>query len=103
MGDTFYYDRFYNSEEDTSKRDGQPITIKFNTLRQESTLNSNITDREYDLRFAIPRNSETTDKWNNNWGERMRGRTMTCELSSSSNDKGFSLQYIITKYRISWS
>jgi hypothetical protein len=36
------------------------------------------------------------------WGDRMRGKVMECELSTTSSDPDFSLQYIITKYRKSW-
>lgn len=103
MGESFYFDQFYNGETDTEKRDNQPLTFKFNTTEQNSQISKNITNREYDLRFAVPRNAESTMKYANNWGERMRGRTMQCELTSSSSSTGFSIQYIITKYRISWS
>lgn len=103
MGESFYFDQFYNGETDTEKRDNQPLTFKFNTTEQHSQISKNITNREYDLRFAVPRNAESTMKYANNWGERMRGRTMQCELTSSSSSTGFSIQYIITKYRISWS
>ena len=58
---------------------------------------SQITNREYDFRLAIPRND------NSSYGDRLRGKTMQCELSSDSNSTDFSLQYIITKYRMSWS
>ena len=58
---------------------------------------SQITNREYDFRLAIPRNDDSS------YGDRLRGKTMQCELSSDSNSTDFSLQYIITKYRMSWS
>ena len=76
------------------------ITFIFDTpLKQHSTGtgNSLITNREYDFRLDIPRNN------NSSYGDRMRGKTMQCELKSSSNSTDFSLQYIITKYRMSWS
>lgn len=76
------------------------LTFTFNTpLKQHSTGtgNSLITNREYDFRLDIPRNN------NSSYGDRMRGKTMQCELKSSSNSTDFSLQYIITKYRMSWS
>ena len=97
MGESFYYDLFYNSEPDTTKRDNQPLTFAFRTIGQQSQLDKNITNREYDLRFAIPRDKDAQ------YGGRMRGRTMQCELTSSSSSTDFSIQYIITKYRISWS
>ena len=65
-----------------------------------------ITDREYDYRFAIPRAGRytgTPPRWvTADWGDRLRGKTMECELASNSDDRDFSLQYIITKYRKSW-
>lgn len=76
------------------------LTFTFNTpLKQHSTGSGRnlITNREYDFRLDIPRNN------NDAFGGRMRGKTMQCELKSSSNSNDFSLQYIITKYRMSWS
>lgn len=76
------------------------LSFDFKTpLKQHSTgTGSNIvTNREYDYRLNIPRNN------NDSYGGRMRGKTMQCELSSSSNSTDFSLQYIITKYRMSLS
>lgn len=104
MGESFYYREFYNGDDnDEYNTDTQPLTFTFDTIEQHSQISKNITNREYDLRFAVPRNAESTMKYANNWGERMRGRTMQCELTSSSSSTGFSIQYIITKYRISWS
>lgn len=75
------------------------ITFDFYTpLKQHSTAHGNqITNREYDFRLDIPRNAGSS------YGDRMRGKTMQCEISSNSNSTDFSLQYIITKYRMSWS
>jgi hypothetical protein len=36
MGESFYYDLFYNSEPDTTKRDNQPLTFAFRTIGQQS-------------------------------------------------------------------
>jgi len=75
------------------------IDLTFKTpLKQESHLNGRkITNREYNFRYAIPRHDDSP------YGDRMRGKTMQCELKSSSNDYDFSLQWIKTKFRISWS
>ena len=75
------------------------ITFDFYTpLKQHSTAHGNqITNREYDFRLDIPRNAGSS------YGDRMRGKTMQCEISSNSNSTDFSLQYVITKYRMSWS
>ena len=88
--------RFYGG----NKRGLDKLTFDFYTpLKQHSTGSgrSLITNREYDFRLDIPRNA------NSSYGDRMRGKTMQCELKSSSNSTDFSLQYIITKYRMSWS
>jgi len=75
------------------------ITFDFYTpLKQHSTAHGNqITNREYDFRLDIPRNADSS------YGDRMRGKTMQCEISSNSNSTDFSLQYVVTKYRMSWS
>lgn len=75
------------------------IDLTFATpLKQESHLNGReINNREYNFRYAIPRHEDSP------YGDRMRGKTMQCELKSSSNDYDFSLQWIKTKFRISWS
>ena len=93
---TTFGGRFYGGEDAGIDN----LTFKFDTpLKQhsEDTGSSFITNREYDFRLAIPRNA------NSAYGDRMRGKTMQCELSSSSNSTDFSLQYIITKFRMSWS
>ena len=61
---------------------------------------------EYDYRLAIPRNgSQDLDEKERikEYGNRMRGKTMQCEIASDYNSTDFSLQYITTKFRMSWS
>lgn len=86
--------------------DVSAITFKFTTpLKQSGEIQlkeNNVTNREYDFRFAIPRNN------NSAYGDRLRGKTMQGELTINDNEdfnptKDFSLQYIITKYRVSWT
>lgn len=87
----------------------EDINFTFNTpLKQTGKIDgTKITNRQLDFKFAIPRSgyqdSETGNWITKQWGDRMRGKTMQCEMSSKSNSLNFSLQYIITKYRISWS
>lgn len=87
----------------------EDINFEFNTpLKQTGKIDgTKITNRQLDFKFAIPRcgyKDKETGKWiTKEWGDRMRGKTMQCEMSSLSNSLNFSLQYIITKYRISWS
>lgn len=87
------------------KHDLSKLSFVFNTdLNQHSELNSsNITDEENDFRFSIPRNGDTAENRTVLYGNRMRGKTMECEISSSDNSTDFSLQYITTKFRISWT
>lgn len=75
------------------------LTFDYKTpLKQHSQCTGgSVTNREYDFRLDIPRNN------NDSYGGRMRGKTMQCELGSTSNSTDFSIQYITTKYRMSWS
>ena len=85
--------RFYGGDDLSSLR------FDYKTpLKQHSMCDGNaVTNREYDFRLDIPRNN------NDSYGGRMRGKTMQCELSSTDNSTDFSIQYITTKYRMSWS
>ena len=83
--------------------DLSPITLKFKTpLKQFSYLNgSDIQNREYNFKYIVPRNLE--DGQYPLYGGRLRGKFMQEEIESSSNSYDFSLQYIATKFRVSWS
>lgn len=78
----------------------KPLTLSYTTpLKQHASMSGDgMTNREYDFRLDIPRNGNSSD-----WGDRLRGKTMQCTIRSDSNSKNFSLQYVITKYRMSWS
>lgn len=67
----------------------------FNYQKSETDGRS-VVNLEYDYRLTIPRNN------GEELGNRMRGKTMTCTIGSNSNSNNFLLQYITTKYRISW-
>jgi len=100
MGNSFYYDIPDNATDANYERtDDYKDSLKFDfrTTGQHAECTKNITDREFDLRFAIPRSRDAA------YCERMRGRTMQCELTSDDSSTEFSIQYVITKYRISWS
>lgn len=88
--------RFYGGEDYGNITD---MAFTYSTpLKQHSqTGGSKLTNREYDFRLAIPRNN------NDAYGGRMRGKFMNCVISSDSSDFDFSLQYVTTKYRMSWS
>lgn len=87
-------------------------------LKQRSSTRGDkaISVDEYDYRLAIPRNGlriteQTVDSEGTvtnirsdiQYGNRMRGKTMQCEIASDYNSTDFSLQYITTKFRMSWS
>lgn len=100
--------RFYGGDNDTKDPytgnvttiDGgiKDIVFEFKTpLKQHGKLTGkSIENREYDFRFSVPRNNDSA------YGDRLRGKTMQCEMYSTKSDIDFSLQYITTKYRISW-
>jgi len=76
------------------------LEMRYNTpLKQTAhTTGTSLSNREYDYRLNIPR-----ETGNEVYGGRLKGKTMQCELWSTNNSIDFSLQYIITKYRMSWS
>lgn len=62
----------------------------------ESNLEEQITLRENNHRFAIPRA-------NGLFGNRARGKVMICSIEDIKPNPAMAIQYIITKYRQSWS
>lgn len=91
-----YDNQFFNGK---FQNDLSDITLTYNTPLEQQGIETmdKATNRELDYKIAVPRNG------NVNYGERLRGKTMQCKIESSSNDPNFSLQYVITKYRISWT
>ena len=79
-------------------------------LKQEArAIGTDMTNVEYDYRITVPRAGYETIKneksvWNvKEYGDRLRGKVMRCEINSGNNDPDFSLQYVTTKFRISWN
>lgn len=62
----------------------------------ESNLEEQITLRENNHRFAIPRADGL-------FGNRARGKVMICSIEDVKPNPATAIQYIITKYRQSWS
>lgn len=62
----------------------------------ESSLEEQITLRENNHRFAIPRADGL-------FGNRARGKVMICSIEDIKPNPATAIQYIITKYRQSWS
>lgn len=99
----------------------QHLQFFFSTpLKQRSAISGDnaVSVNEYDFRLAIPRNGQNIvsqikgDSLYNtkpsfdttiDYGNRMKGKTMQCEIASDYNSTDFSLQYITTKFRMSWS
>ena len=92
--------RVYGGDKDALRH----LHMTFSTpLKQRGILDGDqIENREYNFRYVIPR-AEDRNGNNSLYGDRLRGKIMQCELRSDSNDYDFSLQFIKTKYRISWS
>lgn len=94
--------RIYGGGNNRTHIDDDPlknITFDFYTpLKQHGSINgSNIDNTEYNFRFAVPRADDAV------YGGRLRGKTMEAVMQSNSNNYDFSLQFILTKYRISWT
>lgn len=88
------------------KQRGELKGTKLSNTVEFDTTYRGVSNREYDFRLNVPRAGkyDSNGKWvTEEYGDRLRGKTMQCELSSTSNSTDFSLQYIITKYRTSWS
>ena len=86
------------------------LTFSYSTpLKQSASISGGdaITNVEYDYKLVIPRNGENavSNPFNKQqqWGNRLRGKIMQVEMSSNSNSSDFSLHYITTKYRMSWT
>ena len=62
----------------------------------ESSLEEQITLRENNHRFVIPRSDGL-------FGNRARGKVMICSIEDIKPNPAMAIQYIITKYRQSWS
>lgn len=70
---------------------------KTDLIETDDTLTDQITLREGNYRFAIPR-----AKSDQQFGLRMRGKYMICEIENSNPKMDIGIQYIITKFRQSW-
>lgn len=65
-------------------------------IKSASTLENSITLRENNHKFAIPRAGGL-------YGDRIRGKYMVCEITSEKPRYTAAIQFITTKYRLSWS
>lgn len=108
INDQSQYTKTFDIQTFNMSGDKDQLQFTYNTpLKQDGRCSGKnvVTDRELDYRLNIPRAGRLeNDQWvTGEYGDRLRGKTMRCTISSDSNSTDFSLQYIITKYRMSWS
>ena len=94
--------RVYGGGDQRTYIDDNPLnnlTFDFYTpMKQHGKITGDkIDNTEYNFRFAIPRADDAI------YGGRLRGKTMEAVMQSKSNSYDFSLQFILTKFRISWA
>lgn len=108
FGGRFYGGGYNDSLHERNTTRLTPLKFIYTTpLKQKGIANGNevVTNQEYDFRLTIPRaGQDDNGNWKTaDWGDRLRGKIMQVEISSSSNNSDFSLHYVTTKYRISWN
>lgn len=87
-------DVIYDQDDYFSKN--HKYTWQTESQKIESSLEEQITLRENNHRFAIPRADGL-------FGNRARGKVMICSIEDIKPNPATAIQYIITKYRQSWS
>lgn len=65
--------------------------------KTSSTLKNQMTLREGNYRYSIPRVNDAE------YGGRIRGKYMVCDIATKNPNYKASLSYVITKFRMSWS
>lgn len=71
-------------------------------LNNTKTTDLQITDREGNFRYSIPRAIDSEGNISK-FGNRIRGKYMICSIYNDNTEHDASLSYILTKYRISWA
>lgn len=87
-------DVIYDQDDYFSKN--HKYTWQTESQKIESSLEEQVTLRENNHRFAIPRADGL-------FGNRARGKVMICSIEDVKPNPAMAMQYIITKYRQSWS
>lgn len=87
-------DVIYDQDDYFSKN--HKYTWQTESQKIESSLKEQVTLRENNHRFAIPRADGL-------FGNRARGKVMICSIEDVKPNPAMAIQYIITKYRQSWS
>lgn len=88
------HDTIYDQDDYFSKN--HKYVWQTESQKIESSLEEQITLRENNHRFAIPRADGL-------FGNRARGKVMICSIEDIKPNPAMAIQYIITKYRQSWS
>lgn len=87
-------DVIYDQDDYFSKN--HKYTWQTESQKIESSLEEQVTLRENNHRFAIPRADGL-------FGNRARGKVIICSIEDIKPNPAMAIQYIITKYRQSWS
>lgn len=87
-------DVIYDQDDYFSKN--HKYTWQTESQKIESSLEEQVALRENNHRFAIPRADGL-------FGNRARGKVMICSIEDVKPNPAMAIQYIITKYRQSWS
>ena len=106
IGGRFYGGGYDDDLHERNKEDLNPLEFTYNTpLKQKAQIGGDrVENVEYDYRLTIPRNGETlTFNPSKQYGNRLRGKFIKCQIKSNSNNLDFALQYITTKFRMSWT
>lgn len=111
IGGRFYGGGFDDDLHERNNNILKDINLIYKTpLKQEGrSIGTDMTNVEYDYRITVPRAGyETTENGHTVWkvkdyGDRLRGKIMRCEINSDNSNPDFSLQYVTTKFRMSWN
>lgn len=93
----------YNNKNDITIHFTTSNGLKSNYQQSSYVTGDDITAREYDYRLNIARDNRNNNDNRLPYGNRMRGKTLDVQMQSTNSSIYFSLQYVITKYRISCS
>lgn len=101
------YNEKYTESEFFSDKNYQFFTDLYNTSFGIETVFPQITNREGNINYPIPRakfnNLSQSDIYNKYYGQRMRGKWMIETITDNKPTKNSSISHIITKFRQSYN
>ena len=101
------YNEKYTESEFFSGKNYQFFTDLYNTSFGIETVFPQITNREGNINYPIPRakfnNLSQSDIYNKYYGQRMRGKWMIETITDNNPTKNSSISHIITKFRQSYN